>query len=175
MKCDQRKNKFVKETRCDYESFVKQQKKERKRASLKRDLSQTETKESKSVIQKNFTLPSDCAIHPNSVRAGCLFDSKMLASFILYLNNEISKISRMVTAIKMWISLKIPRIEDGNNVGVSVQEECIGMLQEMETYAAGVISTISTYFTDRGELLGKVGLRRVLHRRSFAFRRWMII
>lgn len=175
VKRDQRKNAFVKETRCDYESFMKRQKKERKRASQKRDLPQTEVKESKSVLQKNFTLPSDCAIHPNSVQVTCLFHSKMLASFIVYLNNEISKISRMVTAIKMWISLKIPRIEDGNNVGVSVQEECIGMLQEMETYASGIISTISTYFTDRGELLGKVVMRKDIHRRSFGFRKWMTI
>ena len=67
VKCDQRKNTFVKETRCDYESFVKRQKKERKRAAHHRDSPQTEVKESKAVLQKSFVLPSDCAIRPNSV------------------------------------------------------------------------------------------------------------
>ena len=175
VKCNERKNAFVKETRCDYESFMKRQKKERKRASQKQEQSKVRIKESKSVIQKNFTLPSDCAIHPNSVGMIHFSHIKMLASLIIYLNNEISKISRMVNAIKMWISLKIPRIEDGNNVGVSIQEECIGMLQDMETYATGIISSISTYFTDRGELLGKVGLRKKLYSRSFDSRKWMII
>lgn len=122
VKCNERKNAFVKETRCDYESFMKRQKKERKRASQKQEQSKVSIKESKSVIQKNFTLPSDCAIHPNSVGMIHFSHIKMLASLIIYLNNEISKISRMVNAIKMWISLKIPRIEDGNNVGVSIQE-----------------------------------------------------
>ena len=37
VKCNERKNAFVKETRCDYESFMKRQKKERKRASQKQE------------------------------------------------------------------------------------------------------------------------------------------
>ena len=62
----------------------------------------------------------------------------------------------MVVSIKMWISLKVPRIEDGNNFGVSVQEEYISALEGMESSVTTIISSISTYLSDRGILLGNV-------------------
>ena len=73
-----------------------------------------------------------------------------------YLNDEMAKVSQMVTAIKLWISLKVPRIEDGNNFGVSVQEEYIASLQGMEGSISTIISSISSYLSDRGVLLGNV-------------------
>jgi hypothetical protein len=33
--------------------------------------------------------------------------------------------SFQLTSVKIWIQLNIPRIEDGNNFGVGVQEESI--------------------------------------------------
>ncbi len=50
---------------------------------------------------------------------------------------EIFSVFQLVEAIntvKMWIQLNVPRIEDGNNFGVSIQEETINELGRAEVY-----------------------------------------
>ena len=64
-------NHFVKETRKDYDSWVKKQKKEMKRKSQKRETSSLEEPvgSQKEMVkrQRNFLFPQDCAIPVNSV------------------------------------------------------------------------------------------------------------
>ncbi|XP_011300508.1 proteasome activator complex subunit 3 isoform X2 [Fopius arisanus] len=58
--------------------------------------------------------------------------------------------------LKMWISFMIPKIEDGNNFGVSIQEDTLAEIQSVETEAAGFFDQISRYFVSRGKILSKV-------------------
>ncbi|XP_060597444.1 proteasome activator complex subunit 3-like isoform X1 [Ruditapes philippinarum] len=58
--------------------------------------------------------------------------------------------------IKMWISFLIPKIEDGNNFGVSIQEETLGEARQVESEAATYLDQISRYFISRGKLVSKV-------------------
>ncbi|WAQ94374.1 PSME3-like protein [Mya arenaria] len=58
--------------------------------------------------------------------------------------------------IKMWISFLIPKIEDGNNFGVSIQEETLGEARQVESDAATYLDQISRYFISRGKLVSKV-------------------
>ncbi|KAK8793631.1 hypothetical protein WA171_002764 [Blastocystis sp. BT1] len=139
--CNDLKNEFVKSTRGSYDSWVKQQK---KRRSQKRNSSVLDIKEP--VRDESFTLPADCSIPPNS----------KLAELLRFVNDEMTKVSRMVVAIKLWISLNVPRIEDGNNFGVSVQEEYIANLNSMEGAISNVVSFISNYLLNRGVLLGNL-------------------
>lgn len=67
-----------------------------------------------------------------------------------------ARVSRIVVALKLWISLNVPRIEDGNNFGVSVQEEFIANLMRMEGAITNVISIIGHYILNRGTLLENV-------------------
>ena len=39
---------------------------------------------------------------------------------------QLEEASSMLGKVKLWIQLMVPRIEDGNNFGVAVQEECSG-------------------------------------------------
>ena len=56
----------------------------------------------------------------------------------------------------MWISLKIPRIEDGNNLGVVVQEEHISLLTGMESAVSKVLADSISSICSRGDYVLKV-------------------
>lgn len=47
--------------------------------------------------------------------------------------------------VKMWVQLLIPRIEDGNNFGVSIQEETVAELRTVEGEAASYLDQISRF------------------------------
>lgn len=56
----------------------------------------------------------------------------------------------------MWISLLIPKIEDGNNFGVSVQEEILVEIQQVEFNAINNLEQVFNYYVSRGKLITKV-------------------
>jgi len=58
--------------------------------------------------------------------------------------------------LKMWISFMIPKIEDGNNFGVSVQEDTLAEIQSVESEAAAFFDQISRYFISRAKIVSKV-------------------
>uniref|UniRef100_A0A8C4Q2P9 Proteasome activator subunit 3 n=1 Tax=Eptatretus burgeri TaxID=7764 RepID=A0A8C4Q2P9_EPTBU len=58
--------------------------------------------------------------------------------------------------VKMWIQLMIPKIEDGNNFGVSVQEDTVAELRTVEGEAASFLDQISRYYVSRAKLVAKV-------------------
>jgi len=58
--------------------------------------------------------------------------------------------------IKMWITYMVPRIEDGNNFGVSIQEETLAEARQVESEAATYLDQISRYFMTRGKIVAKV-------------------
>lgn len=53
----------------------------------------------------------------------------------------------------------IPKIEDGNNFGVSIQEDTLGEIQSVESEAAAFFDQISRYFVSRGKIVSKVDIR----------------
>ena len=58
----------------------------------------------------------------------------------------------------MWVSFLIPKIEDGNNFGVSIQEETLGEIRTVESEAAAFFDQISRYYMTRAKLISKVSL-----------------
>lgn len=56
----------------------------------------------------------------------------------------------------MWISFMIPKIEDGNNFGVSIQEDTLAEIQSVESEAAAFFDQISRYFISRAKIVSKV-------------------
>uniref|UniRef100_A0A0R3RIL8 Proteasome activator complex subunit 3 n=1 Tax=Elaeophora elaphi TaxID=1147741 RepID=A0A0R3RIL8_9BILA len=61
-----------------------------------------------------------------------------------------------VNKVKMWILFLIPRIEDGNNFGVSIQEETLSEVRTVEGEAAAFLDQMSRYFVSRARLVTKV-------------------
>ncbi|XP_054169226.1 proteasome activator complex subunit 3-like isoform X2 [Oppia nitens] len=58
--------------------------------------------------------------------------------------------------LKMWILFLIPRIEDGNNFGVSIQEDTLGEIRTVEGEAAAYFDQMSRYFLSRAKTVAKV-------------------
>ena len=65
-------------------------------------------------------------------------------------------VAKLKIQVKMWITFLIPRIEDGNNFGVSIQEEALGEVRTVESEAASFLDQMSRYFLSRAKLLTKV-------------------
>ncbi|ESP04318.1 hypothetical protein LOTGIDRAFT_198754 [Lottia gigantea] len=58
--------------------------------------------------------------------------------------------------VKMWISFLIPKIEDGNNFGVSIQEDTMAEARQVESDAATYLDQISRYYLTRAKIVSKV-------------------
>eukprot|EP01068_Selenidium_serpulae_P002614 Selendium_serpulae@DN2581_c0_g1_i3.p1 len=72
------------------------------------------------------------------------------------IGKEWKDLLQTVHCIKLWLQLNIPRIEDGNNFGVAVQEEILQCLKRSEEVAYAFVSAPSKYYTERGKLASKV-------------------
>lgn len=73
--------------------------------------------------------------------------SHTLASVVTSVEVKISEglMRTFQLQVKMWVQLLIPRIEDGNNFGVSIQEETVAELRTVEGEAASYLDQISRY------------------------------
>ncbi|XP_019878378.2 proteasome activator complex subunit 3 [Aethina tumida] len=56
----------------------------------------------------------------------------------------------------IWINLMIPRIEDGNNFGVEIQENVLSDVISVHDDACGYYSRFSRYYSGRAKLVSKV-------------------
>lgn len=83
-------------------------------------------------------------IYDTILREQELFKAK-LVDFISY-----------CSVLKMWLQLQVPRIEDGNNFGVSVQEDVIGELTRSEDSCLIALDALTKFLIHRSKLVNKV-------------------
>lgn len=79
-----------------------------------------------------------------------------LCEMIKIVKPIIRKLVEDSNLLKMWISFLIPKIEDGNNFGVSIQEDTLAEIQAVESEAAAFFDQISRYFLSRAKVVSKV-------------------
>ncbi|TMW44727.1 hypothetical protein DOY81_010192 [Sarcophaga bullata] len=79
-----------------------------------------------------------------------------LCEMIKIVKPIIRKLVEDSNLLKMWISFMIPKIEDGNNFGVSIQEDTLAEIQTVESEAAAFFDQISRYFLSRAKVVSKV-------------------
>ncbi|XP_015432368.1 PREDICTED: proteasome activator complex subunit 3 isoform X2 [Dufourea novaeangliae] len=82
--------------------------------------------------------------------------NKPLCDLICIVKPYIRQLLEDSNLLKMWISYLIPKIEDGNNFGVSIQEDTLAEIQSVETEAAAFFDQISRYFISRAKVVSKV-------------------
>lgn len=64
---------------------------------------------------------------------------------------ESQAVLNCVAAVKTWIQLLVPRVEEGHNFGVAVQEETINVISRVEETTFQCLET--TYFHTRAKLV----------------------
>ena len=80
-----------------------------------------------------------------------------------FMKKEVRECIVLCSAIKMWITLKIPRMEDGNDFGVAIQEECVDTISDIEDEAYSVLESISNYHANRGKHIAQVVASTLIH------------
>eukprot|EP00753_Platysulcus_tardus_P013813 PLAT3867.4.p1 GENE.PLAT3867.4~~PLAT3867.4.p1 ORF type:complete len:310 (+),score=126.11 PLAT3867.4:129-932(+) len=78
-----------------------------------------------------------------------------LVALIRLLKARVLESIEMLATLKVWIQLLIPRIEDGNNFGVGVQEETVQELSSVEEGGFRILENMTKYFASRARLVSK--------------------
>jgi len=82
--------------------------------------------------------------------------NKLIFGLLGLLKKELLELIEMINTVKLWIQLNIPRIEDGNNFGVSIQEETVNELTRAEDSGFAVLESMTKYYVTRAKLISKV-------------------
>ncbi|XP_034998614.1 proteasome activator complex subunit 1 [Hippoglossus stenolepis] len=68
---------------------------------------------------------------------------------------QIHTLKEKLNTVSMWMQIQIPKIEDGNNFGVAVQEKVFELLTNTRTKIEGFQTQISKYYNERGDAVAK--------------------
>lgn len=91
-----------------------------------------------------------------ALASGPVLCNQPICDLITIVKPVIRKLVEDSNLLKMWISFMIPKIEDGNNFGVSIQEDTLAEIQSVESEAAAFFDQISRYFISRAKIVSKV-------------------
>lgn len=80
------------------------------------------------------------------------------------LREEAFIVSDILTSINMWITLKKPRINDGSNFNLSVQEEYVGRLNDVGSAMGLIMDWVTDCYQNRGNYIQKVVLEAMRDR-----------
>jgi proteasome activator subunit 3 (PA28 gamma) len=94
---------------------------------------------------------------PTNTKAPAALCNKSLTRLIDIVKPHIRDLVEDANLLKMWVTFLIPKIEDGNNFGVSIQEDTLGEIRTVEAEAATFYEQISRYYLTRGKIISKVG------------------
>lgn len=80
----------------------------------------------------------------------------VIASLFDAVKPQIRQLVEYANLLKMWVTFLIPKIEDGNNFGVSIQEDTLGEIRTVEAETATFYEQITRYHMSRAKLISKV-------------------
>ncbi|GMH88317.1 hypothetical protein TL16_g11122 [Triparma laevis f. inornata] len=83
--------------------------------------------------------------------------NQTLVKLLPLVENELEGGCTLLWKISRHIMLLTPGIEDGNNFGVDVQATCLKQIQDKESFLAGYLGDLGTYFWSRGQVMEKMG------------------
>uniref|UniRef100_A0A673W0C6 Proteasome activator complex subunit 1 n=1 Tax=Salmo trutta TaxID=8032 RepID=A0A673W0C6_SALTR len=81
--------------------------------------------------------------------------NERVESLLKEIKPQIQILKEKLNTVSMWVQLQIPKIEDGNNFGVAVQEKVFELLTNTRTKIEGFQTQISKYYSERGDAVDK--------------------
>nr|XP_009859369.1 proteasome activator complex subunit 3-like [Ciona intestinalis] len=110
---------------------------------------------SRNTLKANSAKNSDSsASHPEKLNQVGV--NTVIAETMDLLRQEITSVMESCNTLRLWVTLMLPKIEDGNNFGVSVQEETLGEIKGVESEATSYFGQITTYFLARAKICAKL-------------------
>ncbi|XP_077409983.1 proteasome activator complex subunit 2 isoform X1 [Vanacampus margaritifer] len=88
-------------------------------------------------------------------KCGFIKSHEMILALVGKLKPEIISLRETIVTITCWIQHLIPRIEDGNDFGVAIQEKILERIAAVKTKVEGFQTAINKYFLERGDAVGK--------------------
>lgn len=76
-----------------------------------------------------------------------------IAAILIEVKQEILDLVNFMGVLQLWVRLNVPKIEDGDNFGVSVQDEILQMLATGRASGQVVLQSITAYYFRRGKLV----------------------
>ncbi|XP_033964826.1 proteasome activator complex subunit 1 [Pseudochaenichthys georgianus] len=81
--------------------------------------------------------------------------NEKVESLLQEVKPQIQTLKEKLNTVSMWVQLQIPKIEDGNNFGVAVQEKVFELLTNTRTKIEAFQTQISKYYSERGDAVAK--------------------
>jgi len=110
---------------------------------------------------KKRRLSIDGTSKPSNDSGGARYAQQVIANHHLTrVHQEIKKQCEDLTSscdkVKLWVNLSMPRIEDGDNFGVQVQEECLNELHRSQECSLTFRDSARTHFLARAKIASKL-------------------
>ncbi|XP_042366250.1 proteasome activator complex subunit 2 [Plectropomus leopardus] len=88
-------------------------------------------------------------------KCGFIKGNEKIMSLLEKVKPEIVAIRETMITVSCWIQHLIPKIEDGNDFGVAIQEKVLERITAVRTKIEGFQTNINKYFTERGDAVAK--------------------
>ncbi|CAM9178235.1 unnamed protein product [Ascophyllum nodosum] len=86
-------------------------------------------------------------------------ENKDLSALLSTVRDEVTQALNILLALKRWIRVQVPTIEDGNNFGVSVQREVAGAIDELLEPMQKALDKLPGYFEKRASAWDKIATK----------------
>lgn len=121
----------------------------------KEEAKRKKEEEKKEKKDKDKDKDSDKEDEDSGPPCGPISSNEKVESLLQKVKPEIQTLKEKLNTVSMWVQLQIPKIEDGDNFGVAVQEKVFELLTSTRTKIEGFQTQISKYYSERGDAVAK--------------------